>query len=257
MNNILSKTDANKLLYYALHIGEQMLICGAEVNRVEDSITRICKAYGIERVDVLTITASIIATIYGEEFGSITQTRRIQGQRINLNKLDLLNHLSRTICDTTPELSYIKDELYRINSINDYPFFIQAAVYALVSGSFTLFFGGTFQDMLVSALIGIFLKYVETLFRKFQIYNFFLVIICSAFGGFMAYLSVKLDLGTNVDKISMGNVMLLIPGIPLTNAIRDMFQGDTITGLLRFCEAVLIAVCVAAGFAAAAVLIHI
>ena len=110
--------------------------------------------------------------------------------------------------------------------------------------------------MAVSAVIGIFLKYVETLFRKFRIYNFFVIVICSAFGGLMAYLSVEMGLGTHADKISIGNIMLLIPGVSLTNAIRDMFQGDTITGLLRFAEAVLLAVCVAAGFAAAAVLIH-
>ncbi|WP_278245471.1 threonine/serine exporter family protein [Kineothrix alysoides] len=52
----------------------------ADVNRAEDSITRICKAYGIDRIDVLTITATIVVTIYGEQFGSITQTRRIQGK---------------------------------------------------------------------------------------------------------------------------------------------------------------------------------
>lgn len=253
----MEREEADKLLYYALHIGEQMLLCGAEVNRVEDSITRICKAYGIDRVDVLTITASIVVTIYGSRFGSITQTRRIQGQNTHLKKLDRLNHLSRTICEVMPDFSYIEDQLVCIHNIKNYPFWIQVAAYALISGSFSLFFGGDYRDMAVSAFIGILLKYVETLFRKLQIYNFFIVLICSAFGGLMAYISVHTGLGTHADKISIGNIMLLIPGVSLTNAIRDMFQGDTISGLLRFCEAVLIAVCVAAGFAAATALIRI
>lgn len=253
----MDKKEADKLVYYALEIGEQMLLCGAEVNRVEDSITRICKSYGIKRVDVLTITASIVVTIYDNNFGSITQTRRIQGQSTHLKKLDSLNHLSRTICDKLPDFSYIENELDIIDKIERYPFFIQVCTYALISGSFSLFFGGNYKDMIVSAFIGVFLKYVESLFRKFQIYNFFVIIICSTFGGFMAYLSVYLGLGTHADKISIGNIMLLIPGIPLTNAIRDMFQGDTISGLLRFCEALLLAICVAAGFAASAVFIRL
>ena len=67
-----------KCLYLAMSIGEEMLIAGAEVHRVEDSISRICYAYGMERVDVLTITTSIVTTVYGEGFGSVTQTRRIK-----------------------------------------------------------------------------------------------------------------------------------------------------------------------------------
>lgn len=252
----MNQKDADILLYYALQIGEEMLKCGAEVNRVENSISRICTAYGVKRVDVLTITASIITTIYDDDFGSVTQTRRIQGQNIHLNKLNKLNQLSRTICETTPDFSFIKNELKKIEQIGNYPFFIQVISYALISGAFSLLFGGNYKDMLVSAVIGILLKYVETIFRKFNIYNFFVVFICSAFGGLMAYLAVQTGLGTHVDKINIGNVMLFIPGMSLTNAIRDMFQGDTISGLMRFIEALLIAICVAVGFAAAAVLLH-
>ena len=207
---IMDKKEADKLVYYALEIGEQMLLCGAEVNRVEDSITRICTSYGIKRVDVFTITASIVVTIYDDDFGSITQTRRIQGQNTHLNKLDNLNHLSRTICDNTPDMSYIKNELKLICNIGRYPFFIQVAAYALISGSFSLYFGGNFQDMIVSAFIGILIKFIETIFRKFQVYNFFVIIICSAFGGFMANLSVIMGLGVHADKISIGNIMLQI-----------------------------------------------
>lgn len=251
----LDRSGADKLLYCALEIGEQMLLCGAEVNRVEDSITRICLAYGVERVDVFTITASIVATVYGGSFGSVTQTRRIQGISTHLKKLDCLNQLSRNVCAGLPELDEIQEELERIGRMDGYPFWLQVTAYALVSGSFSLFFGGNCRDMAVAAVIGVFLKYVETLFRRFRIYNFFVVVSCSAFGGLFAFLSARLGLGMHADKISIGNIMLLIPGIPLTNAIRDMFQGDTISGLLRFCEAVLLAVCVAAGFAASATLI--
>lgn len=52
-----------ELINFVLDIGEQMLISGAEVNRVEDSITRMCSAYGAKRVNVLTITSSIILTV--------------------------------------------------------------------------------------------------------------------------------------------------------------------------------------------------
>ena len=68
-------------LSLALDVGERILKSGGEVSRVEDTITRICKAYGMERVDVFTITGMIVATVKGESFGTITQTRRILEQR--------------------------------------------------------------------------------------------------------------------------------------------------------------------------------
>ena len=73
-------------------------------------------------------------------------------------------------------------------------------------------------------------------------------------GGLLAALSVRVGLGESVDMISIGNIMLLIPGIPLTNSLRDMFSGNTISGLLRFSEAILLALTIAFGFAVVAAL---
>ena len=47
----------------------------------------------------------------------------------------------------------------------------------------------------------------------------------------------------------IGNIMLVIPGIQLTNSLRDMINGDMISGLLNMSEALLKAVSVAMGFA--------
>lgn len=250
MEQQIDRSRADRLLDCALDIGEQMLLCGAGVNRIEDGITRICKAYGIVRVDVLTITASIVVTIHAPGFGSLTQTRRIRNGSNHLQKLHLLNQLSRTICEECPSFSYIEERLQEIDATPSYPFVVHVLAYGIVSGSFALFFGGNLSDMAAAILIGVLLKYVETLFHKFEIYPFFVTVICSAFGGIAAVLLVKAGLGVHTAIINMGNIMLLIPGIPLTNSIRDMFQGDTITGLLRFCEALLTAACVAFGFAA-------
>lgn len=53
------------------------------------------------------------------------------------------------------------------------------------------------------------------------------------------------------DKVMIGDIMLLIPGLALTNAVKDMFVGDTITGSLRLVESVLWAAGIACGFALA------
>ena len=84
----MTREEAEQYLYYAMTIGEQLLCCGAEVGRVEDTIRRICLAYGASRADVFSITSSIVTTIYGEDFGICTQTRRVPGMSNDLGRLD-------------------------------------------------------------------------------------------------------------------------------------------------------------------------
>ena len=245
MNNTAS---AGEILRQALDIGEQLLINGAEISRVEDSIRRICVSYGASRVDVFSITSSIVVTMYGSACGSVTQTRRIQNMSYDLYRLELLNNLSRRICEQHLAPDEIKQQMDAILNARRYGFFQQLVIYALISASFSLFFGGSGQDAIFSALIGIILKFVQAGLSRMRINSFIVMLSCAVAGGFFAAFAVHLGLADSMDKINIGNVMLLIPGITLTNSIRDMFSGDTISGALRFLEAVLLSMTIAFGF---------
>ena len=72
---------------------------------------------------------------------------------------------------------------------------------------------------------------------------------------FSAILLVRLGLGQDTNRIIIGNIMLLIPGIALTNSLRDMISGDIMSGMLRFFDAVLVAAAIAAGYIFAAQLL--
>lgn len=225
----------------ALDIGEQMLESGAEVNRVEDTIARICKAYGAERVDVFTITSSIVVTIKGAAFGTVTQTRRIKNLNYNLNKLSLLNDLSRFVCAEKPLPQAIGERVDSIDRAPSYRFISQLMIYGLISAAFSVFFGGTANDAMASGLIGVIIRLLEEPMRRMNISRIFSCFVCAVAAGVLAVLAVRTGAAENADMISIGNIMLLIPGVALTNAIRDMFQGDTLAGLARFCEAIIMA----------------
>ena len=243
---------ANEYLYVALDIGQQMLQSGAEVSRVEDSIKRLCFSFGAERADVLTITASIVVTVYSHKFGTLTQTRRIPGMKYDLNRLELLNQLCRLVCSDHFEAADIRTALDEIMAVPQYSFGVQVFTYALISASFSLFFGGSALDAAASGLIGIVLKFLDKFIARMDASPFLSAMLCSCLGGLLAGLAVHAGLGESVDMISIGNIMLLIPGIALTNSLRDMFSGNTISGLMRFIEAILLALTIACGFALAA-----
>jgi len=65
----------------------------------------------------------------------------------------------------------------------------------------------------------------------------------------LAILAVKFQLGTNADDIIIGSVMPLVPGVPLTNAVRDILAGDLVSGIARGMEALMSAIAIGSGIA--------
>lgn len=237
-----------KLLDCAMDIGEQMLICGAEVHRVEDSIERMCQAFGAKRVDVFIITSSMVVTVFVEDEVSFTETRRISASGTDMERLHRLNQLSRKICQENMTAEEIKKEYEQCIDSRPYPFWLVCLSYGMIAGAFTAFFGGGIRDIILSPMIGIAISLITYLAEKVVMNKIFVKFLCSFVISALAFLSLKLGWIASVDKVIIGNIMVLIPGIGLTNAIRDLFVGDSIAGILRLVEAVLIALAIAAGY---------
>lgn len=246
--------NSELLLSYTLDIAEEMLICGAEVYRVEDCVNRICTTYNAKRIDVFTITSTIIATFEDNSGNKITQTRRIEHYHTNLARMHKLNHLSREICTNKPDLDYIHNEFQKIVSEKPYNLFVQCAAYAVIGSSFTCFFGGHICDGILSGLIAVILRLTLYLIDKAHINRVLENIVLSFLMCFCAFFIQWLNPNILANKIIIGNIMLLIPGVGLTNSLRDMISGDTMAGMLRFCEACLIALAIASGYFLAALL---
>lgn len=250
----LSLQKANEYIYEVLTIAERMLKSGAEVSRVEDTIERLGKALGSKRVDVFCITSNIWVTMHFENLGPVTQMRRAKGAEFDLHQLERLNALSRNICEKHLSIEEVRKELSEISEGKKYRFWEQVIIFAMISASFSLFFGGSLKDAAAASVIGVALKFMDTLTKRAETNKFLAAFACSLAGGVLANAAVHLGLGDAVEKINIGNIMLLIPGVAFTNSIRDMFGGDTITGLQRFLEAVILAITLASGFALATVI---
>ena len=237
-------------LALVLDIAEQMVISGAEVARTEYSVRRICKSFGAVRTEALSITTSLIVTVYYDEYGSVTQTRRVDKFAYNMDRLEKMNELSREICDKKLTVEEGRKKFSELMSEKYYVFNAQILFFMLIAFTFTLFFGGSVKDAAVSAFIAILFKYIDEFAKKLEINKFIPIVTSSLLGGFIAIMAVRAGVADSVEMVSIGDVMLLIPGIMLTNSLRDMFGGDTITGGIRFIEATLIAVMIAVGFSA-------
>lgn len=238
-----------KLLQAILDIAEEMLVCGAEVGRVEDSIKRMCVAYGCSRVNSFIITSNIQVTLEDPEGNIVTQIRRIIRNEVNFDRLDYLNDLSRYVCKEKPSLERLKEKYDYVMNRKELPVWIEYAGALLIAASFTVFFGGNMKDALAAAVLGFVITVALRFLGRFEENQLAKVFITSLAAGFAAIVAVRLGLGTNIDKIMIGGIMLLIPGIAMTNSLRDMLTGDIATGMLRLANSLLVAAAIACGFA--------
>lgn len=248
-NQEMKEPDFPQILSAVLDIGEIMLVSGAEVNRVENTIQRIAGAYGCTRVDVFTITSSIVVTVQTGTGEIVTQTRRIQNYETDMDKLEKCNALSRRICAQPVALEELQESVEQIRKEAGYPQWIRLLTYGGVSLVFSIFFGGSAGDGAAAFLCGLLLYGAMRFCTFLRLQRIILNILCSAMVGLGAVALTGLGLGQSVDKIIIGNIMLLIPGLSLTTSLRDMISGDMISGLLGLCEAVIRALAIAVGFA--------
>lgn len=244
------KYDENRLLHLLLDMGEMLLGSGAEINRVEDTLQRIGRAYGAAKMNVFVITSSIIITMENEDGELLTHTRRVNySSSTDFTSLEQLNALSRECCISPISLERFHKRLQEIAEPKDSKELYIGSV--LAAGSFAVFFGGTFLDGILAAVFALLICFLQEkgtkLFANTIMFNLF----CSFAVGIVICLTVKLFPILNLDKIMIGDIMLLIPGIATTNAIRDMLMGDTISGLMRLIECILWAGALASGFMAA------
>ncbi len=240
-------SDYKKALNIILDFGELMVSVGAEINRVEDTLTRLGMSYGAKRMNVFAVTNNIIATMIVEDEIIYSQSRRFQSNAgTDFAKLEMLNSLSRNKCD-----GEISDEEFemRIKEIaNMQSSRLKICIGSMLAGgAFTLFFGGTVYDSIAAIFFAVAIYFMQSKFRRFCPNNIIFNLLTSFVVG-LAICAVANFAGLNADKVIIGDIMLLIPGIAFTNSMRDLLSGDTMTGIMRLVETVLWATALAIGF---------
>ncbi|MDP4145553.1 MAG: threonine/serine exporter family protein [Bacillota bacterium] len=239
--------EANKISKAAIIAGKIILENGGETYRVEETIEKICTALGAINSDSFVTPTGIMLSVTDENGNIISTVKRINSRGVNLTKIAQVNELSRNIKMRQLSVEDVIRELGVIEQSRGYGRRTLILTSAMTAGFFTLLFGGNFSDFLVSLFIGSIIKWVSLMFSKIKVNDFFINIVGGAIAATIALTAVHLNIAQNVDKIIIGSIMLLVPGLAITNAVRDIIHGDLVSGISRGLEAFFIAVGIAAG----------
>ncbi|MCH5463771.1 threonine/serine exporter family protein [Levilactobacillus tujiorum] len=235
------------ILHTALTAGRIMIENGSEVERVEDTMERIAHNAGAKTSQLFVMITGILMAINGEVGAQIEPVKR---RTFDLEKISVVNDLSRQFADHKITLQQFASRLDQLDKSKKYfPFWLQLLAAAMVSGPLEVVFRHNLPDFWITCVVGALGWLVFYLLNKFIQIRFLSEFAAAATIGVLAIWSVHLGLGNSVDDIIIGSVMPLVPGVPITNSVRDILAGNLVSGPARGVEALVSAAAIGFGIA--------
>lgn len=236
-----------EIIETCLLAGKIMLQSGAETYRVEDTMNRIAASFGIQESHSYVTPTGIMFSINGVEQ---TNLIRISDRSTDLEKVTIVNSISRSISAGDLTIEEATRQLQELEKADhSYPIWLQIFASALASGCFTIMFLGEWIDFFPSCIAGG-IGYVAFIYiHRYVKLKFFAEFMASFLIGVVAYIFVKTGVGKEIDKIIIGSVMPLVPGLLITNAVRDLLAGHLVSGISKGAEAFLTAFAIGTGVA--------
>lgn len=243
--------EYSKMLDIATELGYQLAMSGAETFRVEESIVRVLHSYDID-AEVFAIPNCLHISIEPVIGRPLTRMRRIGSHGNDLDAVERLSGLSRKLCAERPAPEIAAkwlDETIRGKRVYNLPTYLAGNF--MGAFGFAILFGGSLPDALCSGFCGMIVGLINKLMDKLGANQFFRIITAAFVMALPAYGMGALGIAPNPDAVVIGALMILVPGLLFTNAMRDIIYGDTNSGINRVVQVLLIALAIALGTAAA------
>ena len=242
--------DIDYVLDFCKELGKQMIASGANIERVDMSIRRICHAYGLHDVTCFNLTSRINISAKDAEKNYAQRQTNVPPQVLNLEKLKKLNNLSYYVRDNTPDVKTLYDLLHDIKT-NDFPWWVIMIGFMLAMAGLTRIFGAGPAELLITEVNTLILFGLSKLFGKIHVYkiltNFLSMFICTCIAVFF----YAVGFVQNFYIVVITNAFFLIPGIPMINCTRNILCGNEMNGIIDLLKVILEICSIVAGLAAA------
>ena len=244
-----SEVDVKKVVDLALEAGRILLKNGAEIFRVEETITRICHRFHVEHIDVFMLSHGIFVSAENGMEETYTKVKPIPLSASHLGIVAEVNALSREIEAGHMGIDEASEKLKEIDKMPSKNGYFQIVAAGIASGTFGYMLGATESESMMAFFIGCIL-YVWVLFSKKHGLSKMLVniaggVIITTLAICFRHLAHMEEL--RIDGMIIGGIMPLVPGLAFVNAIRDIADSDFLSGTVRMIDAILVFVYIAIG----------
>ncbi|MBU9722010.1 MULTISPECIES: threonine/serine exporter family protein [Bacillaceae] len=242
---------ADDVMDICMLAGEIMLTYGAETYRVEETLERIAKSASFKNVHCFaTATGIFLSFEENKEKDDLMQMVRIDDRMQDLNKVTEVNQVSREFVSGELSIPDAHEKLLAISKAPmQYPLWVIHLAAGFAGSGFSYLFGGGWFDLIPAFIAAVISSLIVVELERHLKVRFAAEFTAAFSGGSVAILLVFIGLGNNLDQIIIGSLMPLVPGVPLTNAVRDLMSGDLLAGMARGAEALVTSLAIASGIA--------
>ena len=243
--------DIKKVVDMALEAGRILLKNGAEIFRVEETITRICHRFHIDKIDVFTLSHAIFISAEDNKGQTYTRVKSVPLSSTHLGIVAEVNDLSRQITGGYITLENAVERLKEIENIPPESNWKQIVAAGISSGCLGFLLGGTALESVMAFFIGCILYVWVILAGKAQVSKIITTIVGGVVitGTAILFQQVPFLQGLRLEGMIGGAIMPLIPGVAFVNAIRDIADSDFLSGTVKMINAIMVFVYIAIGVA--------
>lgn len=238
--------NVEKVNDIALTAGGILLENGAETHRIEQTVSVICKSYGLN-AECLAMSNGILLSI--EDLGSrkTTSMKKVCQKQVDLYRIELINSFSRKLKDNLMSYNDAMKALEAIDKSPTFTFPVRIIAACMTGFIYALFFSGSLLDGIASIAVCLITYIIGDKISTFGISQFLKYYLDGFIIGGTSILCHLMISSVNVSNVITGSIMILLPGVVLTNGIKDVIFGYFSAGISKFSEALVIITAVSAG----------
>lgn len=240
----MEKKFEYRVLNLAGDVGAALLENGSEVYRVENSVCTVAEYFGFYPQCFATLTC-VIVTLENSDGEIISLVKRVKGRTNNLDKVYKISSLIKNI--SSYDIEALENLLKNVVAERAYSFSMNAFGNCIGAAFFSILFLGTSYEFIASAIGGLVVAIFTKISEKLSLGTFFTNLLCGFIATASACLFEYLGFIHDPSITIISTLMILVPGVPFINSMRDIFAGDLVTGMSRLMEVVMIGTSIAIG----------
>lgn len=235
------------ILDFTVRLGCRMLMVGANLERVNDTMYRICHSYHLNSISIFSLNSIISISAKSPEGLSAIRQISVPGANKHLEKLNRFNQLSRKVCTETPSPETLSTLLDDAEKINDYSQYTILLGYMIAVTSLCVLNDGSIKDILCADFNTVILLWLNDYLDKRNINSIVANTLCTWVAGTLAVLYVALGIGEHFFVIATVNCLLFVPGADMVNAFRNLLCSNEMNGILELLKVILETMAIVAG----------
>ncbi len=225
--------NIDEILTFCVNLGRQMIVSGANLERVQLAIEFICRAYKLKDVSIFMLSTNLSVSAYDSEGNYSSRQVTVPAAGIHLERLKSLNQLSYKVAEITPTPKLLDKMLERAMEVHNYSDSVILLGRISAMCCLCFMFGGNVFTLIPVSLVTALLHFLMKAFERSGFDVILINALTMLIATFAAIFLVYFGVGDNLSVVLITISLLMIPGIPLVNAMKNLLCGREINGILQ------------------------